>query len=56
MLQSAALGITNLSVNNNAFIPLLYVVVTIPVLVGAFLMLRQGIRGQRAGRLRPAAG
>jgi lipopolysaccharide export system permease protein len=30
--------------------------VTIPVLVGAFLMLRQGIRGQRTGRLRPAAG
>ena len=56
VLQSAALGITNLSVNNNAFIPLLYVVVTIPVLVGAFLMLRQGIRGQRTGRLRPAAG
>jgi lipopolysaccharide export system permease protein len=56
VLQSAALGITNLSVNNNAFIPLLYVVVAIPVLVGAFLMLRQGIRGKRMGRLRPVAG
>jgi lipopolysaccharide export system permease protein len=56
VLQSAALGITNLSVNNNAFIPLLYVVVTVPVLIGAFLMLKQRIRGQRTGRLRPAAG
>jgi lipopolysaccharide export system permease protein len=56
VLQSAALGISNLSANNNAFIPLLYLVVTIPVLVGIFLMLRQRIRGQRSGRLRPVAG
>jgi len=56
VLQSAALGITNLSANNNAFIPLLYVVVIVPVLIGAFLMVKQRIRGQRTGRLRPAAG
>jgi lipopolysaccharide export system permease protein len=55
VLQSSALGITNLAVNNNAFIPLLYVVVAIPVLVGGFLMLRQRLRGSRAFRARPAA-
>jgi hypothetical protein len=31
-------------------------VVTIPVLVGLFLMLRQGIRGRGTGHLRPTAG
>lgn len=56
VLQSAALGITNLAVNNNAFIPLLYVVVAVPLAVGAFLMIGQRLRGGRASRFQPTAG
>ncbi|UEM22606.1 LPS export ABC transporter permease LptF [Skermanella mucosa] len=56
VLQSAALGITNLAVNNNAFIPLLYVLVTVPLAVGAFLMIRPRLRGGRASRFQQTAG
>jgi lipopolysaccharide export system permease protein len=54
LLQSAGLGISNLAINNNAFIPLLYVVVVVPVLAGGFLMARQSLRRGRPVRLQPS--